>query len=386
MKATKFYVLLLACTLIIGGCEKEKGINSNAKVFDPVRFRNSISNQLNGALGYSMVINQNGIAVDTFSFGMGANNPSSGSAIPASVLFDINIASVTKPFTTMAAIQLLEQNGILLNFPIGPWLPSTWSVSTPMSNITFQQLFTHTSGIRQSNTSWDSLKATVSGPLEGAQTYSYSNVNLGLFRAILPKLNDVLTFNNNESNMSTTGFETWMSNNYIFIMQQRVFNQASIPNVICNVTPGVTTMQAFNELNNPPLLPRNAGDWTELCGGGGFYMTTLEMAKVMAYLVNTNNILNPAQKATMDNNMLGWDPGDSFGTSYGQAYGKDGALFWDNNGNGNNDIGDSGLQTWVGKFPNKVELALSVTSIGNGYRNLPGIIRNAYEAAWVDQP
>jgi len=85
----------------------------------------------------------------------------------------------------------------------------------------------------------------------------------------------------------------------------------------------------------------------------------------------------------MDSNLLGWDPNDSFTTSKGQVFGKDGAFYWDNNNDGNTNAGDSGLQTWVGKFPNQVELALSITSIGNGYRNLPNIIQLAYENAWV---
>jgi len=205
-----------------------------------------------------------------------------------------------------------------------------------------------------------------------------------LFRAILPKLNNVLTFNNNENSMGTTTFESWMSTNYIAIMNQQVFTLADIQNVICDVTPGVITMQAFNELINPPLIARNAGDWTLTSGGGGFYLSTLEMAKVMAYLVHTETILSNSQKTTMDTNLLGWDPEDSFNSSKGRVFGKDGALFWDNNGDGNNNSGDSGLQTWVGKFPNNVELALSITSISNGYRNIPSIIQNAYENAWVE--
>jgi hypothetical protein len=87
----------------------------------------------------------------------------------------------------------------------------------------------------------------------------------------------------------------------------------------------------------------------------------------------------------MDDNRFGWDPSDSFNTSHGQAFGKDGALFWDNNTDGQISGGDSGLQTWVGKFPNGVELALSVTSVGASWRSFPSIVKNAYEAAWVEE-
>lgn len=385
MKTKKRIALCLLCLLGITSCEKDKLSYAPSEIFDVELFRMNIEDQLTNALGYAIVINQNGMVAESNAFGMGATNASSGAVINASIQHDINIASVTKPLTAMAVIKLMQDRGQLLNFPIGIWLPTSWTKSTAMSNITFQELLTHTSGIRQSNTSWNSLKATVAGPLEGPKTYAYSNVNFALFRAILPKLNDVLTFNNNENSMGVTTFENWMSNNYISVMQQQVFTPADIQNAICNVSPGVTTMQAFNELNNPPLNPRNAGDWTQTCGGGGYYLSTLEMAKVMAYLVHTENILSNAQKTTMDNNLLGWDPNDSFASTKGQVYGKDGALFWDLNSDGNPNAGESGLQTWVGKFPNNVEVALSITSIGNGFRGISGIMQTAYENAWVEE-
>ena len=91
----------------------------------------------------------------------------------------------------------------------------------------------------------------------------------------------------------------------------------------------------------------------------------------MAFLAHTEAILTNAQKVFMDNNLLGWDP--------------DGALFSDNKNDNSVSSGDSGLQTWVGKFPNGVELALSVNSIGSTTRSLSTIARLAYEAAWVDK-
>ncbi|MCE7923477.1 MAG: hypothetical protein DYG98_10495 [Haliscomenobacteraceae bacterium CHB4] len=59
-------------------------------------------------------------------FGTGAINAAGGSTISASVLHDINIASVTKALTRMAAIKLLEQKGISLDDNIGSWLPDYW--------------------------------------------------------------------------------------------------------------------------------------------------------------------------------------------------------------------------------------------------------------------
>ncbi len=383
MKKNLILLLLIPCFISLSSCEKEKTKKApDTKIFKVELFKASLESQLNSAMGYAFVINKDGQWVDSTSSGVGYQNASNGVTGPASVLFDINIASVTKTITAMAAIKLLEEKGLSVEGTIGNWLPGYWNASGPMSNITFRQLLTHTSGIRQSNTSWDSLQATISGQLEGAQSYSYSNANFALFRALLPKINDQAGFDALEAN--SPSFETWMSNKYIDIVQTQVFDPAGIFNASCNVSPGVTTMQAFNEIGTP-LVAQNAGDWTELCGGGGFYLSTIEMARLMAYVAHSNFILTQSQKTLMDGSLFGWDPGDSFTTTRGQVYGKDGALFWDNDGDTQVSGGDSGLQTWVGKFPNGVELSLSVTSIPSNFRNLATIVKVAYELAWVDE-
>jgi D-alanyl-D-alanine carboxypeptidase len=83
---------------------------------------------------------------------------------------------------------------------------------------------------------------------------------------------------------------------------------------------------------------------------------------------------------------MGWDNEDSPMTVAGQAYGKDGALWWDSNNNNVQDNGDAGLQTFVIKFPNGIELSLVINSIpGSNYRSLVTLVRNAYDNAWVKQ-
>lgn len=383
MKSKIVCALILLTTVNITSCNKDKKITSNTKVFKVNIFKANLQSQLNGALGYAFVINQNGQWVDSTSFGIGGVNPAGGGNFGTSVLHDINIASVTKPLTCMAAIKVMEANDIDLDDQIGVWLPSYWVKHSTINTTTFRQLLTHTSGIQEASTSWDSLRAVASRPLAGPKSFFYSNVNFALFRAMLPKMNDLNGFNASESNSS--GFETWMSNKYIEIMQDMVFTPAGLANIVCSVNPGKTTMQGMNEVSNPPLVVSSTGDWTETCGGGGFYLTTMEMAQVMAYLAHTGGVLSSAQKKLMDDNLLGWDPNDSFNSTHGQVYGKDGALFWDNNNDNSVSGGDSGLQTWVGKFPNGVELALSITSIGSGWRSLSNIVENAYEGAWVEE-
>lgn len=56
------------------------------------------------------------------------------------------------------------------------------------------------------------------------------------------------------------------------------------------------------------------------------------------------------------------------------AQGKFGLLFRDTNADGVLTPGESGLQTWAGKLPNKVEIALVVNSMGNNFRDMDGIV------------
>jgi CubicO group peptidase (beta-lactamase class C family) len=74
--------------------------------------------------------------------GYGWADPQSGTAVNAATPF--NIASVTKPFTSLLAVRLIEQGRLQLDDSIGehlPWLPPRYR------SITVRQLLGHTSGI-----------------------------------------------------------------------------------------------------------------------------------------------------------------------------------------------------------------------------------------------
>lgn len=388
-KRTLLVALLLGSVLAVAACETEPagplGLQTNSKVFDEALFRQNLESSLNGALGYALVITRSGQAAESAASGIAAIDAASGDTVTQSVGHDINIASVTKAFTAMATISLLdERDGVDLDSTIDAWLPDGWLQHADVRSLTFRELLIHTSGIRTATTTWDSLRAVVASPTVQPPSYSYANANFGLFRALLPKLDDQEAFDSQEAVSAPDDFDRWMSRKYVEIMNERVFGPAGVTNATCDVDPGKVTTQALNEINNPPLNPQGFGDWTERCGGGGFYLSVSEMARVMAYLVHTQNILSIAQRNTMDQGQLGWDPNDVFATNYGMAYGKDGALFRDGDGDGGLSAGDSGLQTWVGKFPNQVELAMAVNSVGTNWRPLAQIARAAYEGAWVE--
>lgn len=372
----KIAVLSLLGLSVFYSCKKDDIKKAPGPVFNPETFKKRLQASLSPARGYGFVITQNKVIVKTADSGIGSQSRASGD-LPYSIDNFINIASVTKPLTATTFLMFLRYRDLTLDSTIGRWLPETWSKNPKMSKLTFRQLLTHTSGIRASGTSWTSLKTVIANAPEGDNSRSYSNVNLALFRAILPKMNN-LTLYNEKQKGSAADFERWMSERYIMIVQDNIFKKIDLADRACIPIPG-KTMDMFNEAPST-IKSEPTGDWTNVCGGGGFYLTTRDMAKFMVYLVHTDDFLNTGEKALMESELIGWWA--SFPVTNGTAYGHDGALYSDDDGNKAITTGEPGLQTIILKFPGSVELALSVNSIGSGWRNLYSIAQNAYNASW----
>ncbi|RYY70704.1 MAG: class A beta-lactamase-related serine hydrolase [Chitinophagaceae bacterium] len=380
-------LLLLFGILSITSCQKEK-FAANTRTFNVEKFRENLKQQIAATgtpEGYSFVITKGGQVADSFSMG-NARKSSAGGNTPWTTNQEINVASVTKTLTAVAVFQLMTKNNLQPGDSIGAWLPTYFNATQTIRNLTFEELMTHSSGITESSTSFDSLIAIVRRPLaDPAKTKNvYSNVNFALFRAMIPYLRDKSAAASQEANMipgNPSGFETWLSNAYVGYMQSNVFTPIGLG--VTNCKPSPNTAQAFSEPTGPSQAVANLTDWTEISGGGGFFMSVLEMARFNAFLANTYDIVSKENRAIMDSKFMGWDTGDSRMTSAGRSYGKDGALRWDNDNNGL-DVGDAGLQTLIVKYPNKVELAIAVNSLNGNWRSLSGLALTAYEAAWED--
>lgn len=369
-----------AASLSITSCKKGEliqlplPIKSNDKVFKTDIFKQQLQERLVGARGYQFVITHKGQVAETAAFGIGSVNGDN-----ADVNAFVNIASVTKTLTAITALKYLD--AFLLDNEIGPWLPSTWNRHADVRKLTFRQLLTHTSGIRGSGTSWSSLISTAGAKIDSPKTYAYSNINFALFRAMIPKLHDSVTFRKNEKDMGTAAFQSWMSSEYIRLVQAYIISRAGIGQRGCAPVAGRT----FQMLNEAPSRLNGVShtDWTEFCGGGGFVLTTMDMSRVITYLAEKDIILSDNKKLLMDTYRLGWNR--VFPVEGGMAYGHGGALYSDVNQSDSLDVGDVGLQTLIMKFPARVQLALSINSVDSTWRNTSGIVKAAFDAAWVKE-
>lgn len=365
---------LLLAAFAFSSCEKESlPIQSNDKKFNTASFKKNLQTALKGARGYQFAITQNGKVADTAAYGI-----ATVSGMPSDLNAFTNIASVTKTLTAATVIQYMLQNDVTIDSKIGRWLPASWPRHDSIRDLTFKQLMTHTSGIRGSRTEWDQLMTVVGSPITAPKTNQYSNINFALFRAILPKLNDSVKFRSQELKLSPAAFQQWMSQEYIRLVNVHVLSKAGIPTRGCAPVTGKMTMMMTEAPDR--LIGSDFSDWTEKCGGGGWVLTTMEMSRVIVYLTHTNNILSPEERKLMDDNRLGWVA--RFPVTGGLAYGHDGALYVDRNEEEGVNGGDVGSQTLIIRLPAKVELALAVHSIGEGWRDLYDIVAVAYNASW----
>jgi len=385
MKQIKTILLAATAALLfagVAGCKKDT-LKSNDKTFNIEKFKQNLKVQLGTSIvGYSVVISKDGQFADSIQYGNATASSFSSASTPMTMNTYINIASVTKTLTAIAAIKMLNEKGILIDSKIEEYLPAYWNATTAVENITFKELLTHTSGLRETTTSYDSLKAQCARGLDGSKSRSYANCNFALFRAILPYIDNLTAMKSNENaavgSNNTTAFETLLSQRYLTLMQQNVFTPAGLSNVTCNDA-SIAGLQTnmFSEGLAMNIIS-TSGNWTETCAGGGYYLTTLQMANVMAYLGHSTTLLSAAQKTVMNAELYGWDPEDSPTTSAGKAYGKDGALIW--TGIAPN---SPGLQTYVCNYPKGIDVAISINSLsGSNFRNMSTLALTAYEASW----
>lgn len=382
IKTTLIALVALAAVSTIAGCKKDK--KAPGRTFSIEKFKANLKTQMGTSIrGYSVVIGKSGQFADSIQYGTAVFNPTGGNNTPMTMHTYMNIASVTKTLTAIAAIKLLGEKGISLDSTIGKYLPTYWSVNANVASITFKELLSHSSGLRETSTTYDSLKAQCARGLDGAKTRSYANSNFALFRVLLPYVNDWTNLKSAEgpwiANNGISNYEQWLSQQYLTLMQQYVFTPSGITNATCNDA-AISGTQT-NMFSEGPVMNiiTTAGNWTETSGGGGYYMTAFQVAQVVAYLAHSTTLLSAAQLKSMDDNLYGCDPEDSPTITAGKAYGKDGALIWSNVITPN----APGLQTYICRYPNGVEVVIFANSILNdSFTSLGGRALTAYEASW----
>jgi hypothetical protein len=378
-------IILFVGLLINTRCNDNSGLNikSNTPEFDIDLFEERILDALTfEAVGFCYVISKDGTAVHAGAVGQRSDG------LDADLASDLNApmycASVSKVFTAVAALQLIEEKGLTINTKIVNFLPAVWDPGENISDLSFKDLLQHRSGFRNFDVDYQGLKDLIENGIElSDKVYYYENTNIALFRIMIPIMDG--TVDKDLVDESVLDVQTSLA--YRDYVRDNVFGSADIAANAVSTVPAVTNPTLYyNYPNYQNTRGWEIGSRTGISGGGGWYVSPANVAKFFAYLRFTNDILSENMRLTMDTNFLGWDQGTS--TSSANAHGiyhtKNGAL-----GNSNDESTNQGVRNVAMNFPNGVQAVIMINSRGGdhdssfGSTNLEALVREAFDDSWV---
>lgn len=361
------------------------------------------------SIGFSYAVFRDG----SFAAGNAAGQARTTADSPSwsqSRLKEMNVASISKTITTTALMRLLAEKGILVTSPVAPYLPPTWTrgpgIGGP-NGLTFQDLLTQRSGLDQflGDTSSDrvaapltyqGLKSVYEAGVTKPKAYEYQNSNFAIFRLIIPRINGDLdwidempgfvTDSQRESMEAATSITSYQQ--YVNLM---LVAEANVSGACRSTDQTPRTLNYMFPDLPPPLAPRpgtDAGNWSSVCGGGGWYFTATELAQFASQLRN-GTMLPPASRAATLLRHLGYmDPADySWGSgAHGTYHNHGGDLWWRNSNSWSPSAPMRGIDTCLMSYPNNVQVALLVNSQGPAYPGGPyqcAALHTAYDSSWV---
>lgn len=295
----------------------------------PCEMAKEIQRQLDGhVVGYSFFV---GLKSKYGAYGS-ARTSADGTERNFTSKTKITTASVSKMVTAIAAVRILDRRNISLDAKIGPYLPSDWSVSNYVSNITFAQLLSQSSGIKDygnvsmdyaklkqfftqtvsSSSSTDCQPSSVVNPSNPINpndlTRCYSNYNFAIFRVLLPKV----AGRAEESNL--TNRPQVLADQYQQLVRENLFDLVGQSGVMCKPpaqNPGASNF-AFAYQFPGNNTGHSWGDESLKCGAAGWYLSVEDIAQVLLSInARDGRILAETggkhQFEDMRTRQLGWD-------------------------------------------------------------------------------
>ena len=261
-----------------------------------------------------LVVDRNGVV---FEGSAGQLNVAAGMAMPADAIF--NIASMTKPVTSVAAMMLFEQGELGLDDPVSMYLPGfdalevltsfdaatgAFEAEPATSVMTVRHLLSHTSGIGYAfaNSTVAALQQTIPGPEWGLPLlnepgaewhYSASTRVLGL-------IVEAVSGENLEELFQARIFQPLGMNDTSFAVPRE--KQARIPTLHTRGADGTLQEAPQNGIPATPAPPFG--------GDGGLYSTAHDYGQFMRMFLNGGSlgearILSENTVALMGENQIG---------------------------------------------------------------------------------
>lgn len=355
----------LAALLLLTACEEFGANVPDDRVFDIDRFEENLWDTfVDQTVGFAFVINEGGRLARDGAWGDSNRGLDGDSQRDMSIETVMPIASCSKPLTAMAAVPLLEQNGLELDDPMSMGLSPEFEsiVRDDYADVTFRDLLTHDTFIPFDNGP-DTLElygALRDEPL--GQHPGYQNGNFGLFRVILGWLYEGV---NSSIPLSAENYVDAM----VRVYNDRVMWPAEITGALYEPNEAVRTFQwpSTRELDAgvPSLNQRNRA------GDTGLQMGARHLAQILAYYRYTDLIVDVDQRVRIEGNELGFDA--SRNGLVGRYLAKAG-------GHTHQALGGRGFRCMIMMFPNEVE---AVVLTNTNFPSLGQSVAAAYDGAWV---
>ena len=338
-------------------------IGDHVEALDMGQMGEKISKGLAGkCVGYSATVSGGGARVPVAG-GLRRTATDSPSR-PSSTSARVNVASVAKPITAVAVLQLLATKRLSHKTRIQAYLPSDWTRGPNVDAITFGELLTHTSGIRNDQPeTYENLKKLIAkGTNLADKVHEYVNANYSLFRIIIPYLRGGYV-------APVTQKATHVSAAYMDYMNGKVFGPANISTV--SLKPGATEPTLCYPFPSGSVKGTDFGDWTDQAGGAGYHVSSDDLAAFLTKL-RDGTLLSAPSMTRMDTHMLGW--GDRDSVRHGFAFSHGGGFPIEKN--------PGALNTLVMSFTSGVQIGIEVNSETSVPLRFLAI--DAYNGSWVN--
>lgn len=337
---TIIFLSLISCGLL--SCKKTNTCADclNGKCFDIEAFKTGLENAVKGTtVGYAYAIYCDSAYYTSGAGGLSSTAAESGGPIQMGATTPVNVASVSKSFTAMAMLKLLDDKNIPITAKISSYLPANWAKGDNISNISFEDLLTHKSGIRSdtldasdnsSPLDYATIKMVVANGVRAADygMACYQNLNFCLMRILIPYINGHAYAGTDAADATQT------SDKYVDYVQAKVMAPSLADNTdVKSITTPPPHLYPFPDDGNPGV---DAGDWTSICAAGGWNIGVVDAARVMTRLMTTDYILDVSTRNDMLNKNLGMY---TWSTPYGDAHHHNGGIGYVNSSG--NDVGSN---------------------------------------------
>ncbi len=357
------------------------------KKFDMDRFELNIKGAFNGqTTGYSYAISKNGVLQRSDGILWGRTSSEPGGQRDMHENDRMHIASISKTITTAAVLRLLHDQGLGLDSSIEPFLPQadasanpTWVRGPGVIGLTFRKLLDHRSGIDFSKGTGGetdaSLASRIANGVELPDTVLYHNFHTALFRIIVP----YVLGEKPARNESLPNFHSRVFGQYV---QRVVFSPAGIPSNRATTVPPPNPNRYYNwPWDGLPGDGEDDMDFTLRYGAYGWYMSSVDVARFLAYLRFTNLIIPSSMRSIMNNERLGWN--NTRVSTYGTYHMKQGSWRW-SFGPGNPAVWVRGTQSIAANFSGGIQAVVIMNSQAVPAYNMANRLRDAFDFAHID--